>query len=183
MAISTQTPASATNNDPALMLPPLEQVTPSSTTSITGISYSDSFAASNPGDLFLAISDRSGALSASDSSGTVNGSGTSSIAFSGPYSDIAAALNSLAYSAPASPGSDMINFDIWDQAGIQTTGFIPVSIATGDSGNWVESWAASSEPPVLGTEAASFQAPTMQSLSAGRHRSRFLPTLRLKVIH
>ena len=124
-------------NDPTLSLPPSEQTTPDTTIPISGISYQDSFAASDPGQLSLSINDSGGTLSASDSGGTASGSGGNSITLAASYADVTDILNSLAYTAPAAPGSDTINFDIWDQAGVETTGTIPVTVAS--SGN-TETW-------------------------------------------
>ncbi len=123
---------------PELTLPSLEQVTAASTIDIAGISYNDSFAAGNPGQLFLGISDSNGTLSATDSAGVVPGSGTSSIGLSVSYSDLEAILSSLSYTAAATSGSDSISFDIWDQAGVQTTGTIPVTV--GNSTTTTETW-------------------------------------------
>jgi len=113
-----------------LTLPSLEQVTAAGTIGIAGISYHDSFAAGNPGQLFLGISDSIGKLSATDSAGVVPGSGTNSIGLSVSYSDLEAILSSLTYTAAATPGSDSISFDIWDQAGVETAGTIPVTVAS-----------------------------------------------------
>lgn len=125
-------------NTPELTLPSLEQVTAASTFDIAGVSYNDSFAAGNPGQLFLGISDSNGMLSAADSAGVVPGSGTSSIGLSVSYSDFEAILSSLSYTAAATPGSDSIRFDIWDQAGVETIGTIPVTV--GSSTATTETW-------------------------------------------
>ena len=123
---------------PELTLPSSEQVTAASTIDFAGISYSDNFAAGNPGQLFLGISDSNGTLSATDSAGVVPGSGTDSIGLSVSYSDLEAILSSLSYTAAATSGSDSISFDIWDQAGVQTTGTIPVTV--GNSTTTTETW-------------------------------------------
>lgn len=145
----------SSNADPTLILPASEQVTTGSTTDISGVSYTDSFATGNPGDLYLQISDDVGTLSATDSAGTVSGSGTNSIVLSAPYADIVDALGSLTYTAPASTGTDAISFDIWDQAGTQTTGSIPVGIAA-PGGGATETWsgAVSSDWNVAGNWSA-----------------------------
>ena len=126
-------------SDPTLTLPSSEEVSAGSTTPISGISYSDSFAASNPGQLYLDITDSSGTLSATDSEGAAPGSGSDAITLSASYADITDILNSLTYTAASTPGSDTISFDIWDQAGIQTTGSIPVGIAAAGGGA-TETW-------------------------------------------
>lgn len=120
-----------------LALPASEQVAPGSTTDVSGISFNDSFAAGNPGDLYLSITDANGELTATDSAGTVPGSGTNSITFDATYADVQAILGSLAYIAPDSNASDTISFDIWDQAGVETTGTIPVAVSNGST---TETW-------------------------------------------
>lgn len=121
-----------------LTLPASEQVDPGSTTDLSGISFNDSFAAGNPGDLHLSITDANGELAAADSAGAVSGSGTNSITLDATYitldatyADVQAILSSLAYVAPNSDTSDAISFDIWDQAGVETTGTIPVAVSGG----------------------------------------------------
>ena len=120
-----------------LTLPASEQVAQGSTTDISGISYNDSSAAGNPGEMYLSITDSSGALTATDSAGTVPGSGTNSITLDATYADVQAILSSLAYVAPGSPGPDTINFDLWDQDGVESTGTIPVTVT---SGGTTETW-------------------------------------------
>jgi hypothetical protein len=120
-----------------LTLPASEQVAPGSTTNVSGISFNDSFAAGNPGDLYLSITDANGELTATDSAGTVPGSGTNSITLDATYADVQAILGSLAYVAPNSNASDTISFDIWDQAGVETTGTIPVAVSNGGT---TETW-------------------------------------------
>ena len=114
-----------------LTLPASEQVDPGSTADLSGISFNDSFAAGNPGDLHLSITDANGELAAADSAGAVSGSGTNSITLDATYTDVQAILSSLAYVAPNSDTSDAISFDIWDQAGVETTGTIPVAVLGG----------------------------------------------------
>lgn len=127
-------------SSPKLTLPPSEQVGADTTTAVTGVSYSDSFAQKNPGELFLGITDSSGTLTALNASGQpIAGSGSDSIGLEIDYNDLTAALNSLAYSAAAS-GSDDIHFDIWNQAGVETTGDIPVTVTASAGGGTTETW-------------------------------------------
>src|SRR5579863_1415900 len=113
---------------PALNEPSSEIVSPSGTVAVSG-SYSDSFAQSNPGDLFLSISDSSGTLSATDASGNpVSGSGTNSIALTTDYVDVNAILAGLHYTAGSAPGTDQISFQVWNQAGAETSGTTAVTI-------------------------------------------------------
>ena len=175
----------ASTTDPTLTLPPPETVPVSSTTDITGVSYQDSAAAGNSGDMYLRISDSSGLLSSSINGAAAPGSGTNTIILSTTYADITAALSSLAYSAPATSGFDSINFDFWNQYGTETTGSLPATITGGTSGgggseSWVESWAAASEFPVLppggaGNTAPSFNNQTIREtirISAGGSQLR-----------
>jgi hypothetical protein len=77
------------------------------------------------------VYDGAGLLSAANADGvSVPGSGTNSIVLAAPYADVAAVLASLRYAAPAAAGSDRISFDLWNQAGVETTGSIPVTIGT-----------------------------------------------------
>ena len=128
-------------NDPTLALPASEQVAAGNSAPVTGISYQDPAATTNPGAMFLSISADAGTLSASTSAGPVAGSETGSLTLSAPYEDIAAALDSLVYTAGAAAGADTIRFAIWDQFGVERGGSIPVSIsAAGKSGVPAETW-------------------------------------------
>jgi hypothetical protein len=136
------TTGATTSSTPTLSEPASETVAAGATEAVSG-SYSDSFAASNPGSLFLSISDSSGTLSATNASGAVvAGSGTNSISLNTDYADVNAILNSLTYTASTSGGSDSISFDIWNQAGVETTDTVPVTVTTGVSGGGgsTETW-------------------------------------------
>ena len=128
--------AGESGSKPALQLPSYEQVTSGGTLAVSGADYSDSFAASNPGAMYLSVSDSSGALSATNAAGqAVAGSGSSSIVLNADYADVAAVLQSLTYTASGNAGSDSIRFDIWNQDGVETTGSVPVTITAGGSSN------------------------------------------------
>lgn len=136
---------------PTLTLPLSEQVPGNGTESVSGISYVDTAAASNPGAMYLRVSDSSGALSATSAGSTLPGSGTNTLTLSATYNVVSAALSSLKYSGKISAGSDIISFDLWNQYGIETTGAISVTIGTPlPMTGWVESSTASPEPPDLG---------------------------------
>jgi lysophospholipase L1-like esterase len=125
---------SAGGDVPTLTEPSSETVAAGATQSVRG-SYSDTFAAGNPGLLYLSVSDSSGTLSATDVSGNLaTGSGTSNIAVSAPYSAVNAILASLTYTAGSQGGSDGIAFDIWNQAGVETTAAVPVTVTTTGGG-------------------------------------------------
>ena len=119
------------SSGPALSEPASETVAAGAQVAVSG-SYSDSLAAGNPGALFLGISDSSGTLSATNASGAaVAGSGTNSIRLNTDYADVNAILQSLTYTAGSSGGPDSISFDIWNQAGVETTDTVPVTVTTG----------------------------------------------------
>ncbi|HET8997711.1 MAG TPA: hypothetical protein VFN42_13670, partial [Acetobacteraceae bacterium] len=127
-----------TSSSPNLAEPSGEQVAPGGTVAVPG-GYSDSFAQANPGMLYLDITDSSGLLSADDAGGNpVAGSGSSTIALSATYADVNAILGSLHYTAGGSSGSDSIQVQVWNQAGTETTGAVPVTIAAG--GGTTDRW-------------------------------------------
>lgn len=133
--------APATNfaaaTDPTLNEPSGESVPAGGSIAVAG-SYADSFAQSNPGAMYLHISDASGTLSAHDAAGNqVGGSGSNSIVVQASYAEVNTVLQSLSYTAAPSAGSDTIRFDVWNQAGQETTGSVPVSVgSTGTTEQW-----------------------------------------------
>jgi fibronectin-binding autotransporter adhesin len=139
---------STNSSDPTLTLPASEQVASDGTIAVTGASYTDSFAQSNPGAMYLNIEDTSGVLSGyypaqgSVPSADSAGNGTNAITFQGSYADVQDIINSLTYAATTASGTDSIDFDIWNQAGVETTGTIPVTI--GGTANASETWTGAS---------------------------------------
>lgn len=129
------------SSGPELTLPASESISTNGTVAVSGASYIDNFAESNPGSMYLGISDNSGILSGfypasgGGAGSDAAGNGSTSLIFQGSYTDVAAILNSLTYAATATSGSDSIRFDLWNQAGVQTTGTIPVSIGTASGGS------------------------------------------------
>ena len=149
----------ATSTTPVLHEPVGETLAASGSVAVSG-TYSDGFAQSNTGQLFLGISDGTGTVSAHDASGRlVAGSGTGAIAVNVGFGDLSAILKSLTYTAAAGASADTISFDIWNQAGTETTGAVPVTITgavtsatrtwTGTaSGNWntAQNWSGGGVP-------------------------------------
>ncbi len=132
----------STNSDgPTLSEPASETVAAGATQAVSG-SYSDSVAASNPGAMYLGITDSNGTLNATNASGVaVAGSGTNSIVLNTDDANVEAVLTSLTYTASASGGSDSISFDIWNQQGVETTDTVPVTITSGSGGGGLtETW-------------------------------------------
>jgi hypothetical protein len=105
-----------------------ETVAANATVGVNG-SYSDDYAAGNPGNMYLSITDDSGILSATDALGhAAPGSGSSNITVQSSYVDVGAILASLHYTAGARAGSATIHFDVWNQAGVETTADTAVTI-------------------------------------------------------
>ena len=125
-------------SSPSLTLPASESIAAGGTVAVSGIRYMDDFAAGNPGLMYLRISDATGVLSAVNSAGVpVAGSGTNTITLNVSYADVTAVLASLDYASGSTAGSDTISFDLWDQAGVETSGTIAVAIG---SAGTTETW-------------------------------------------
>jgi hypothetical protein len=160
---------------PALSLPSSESVTPSGATIVRPVSYTDSFAAGNPGTMFLSISTSAGTLSALDASGAaLPGSGTQSIILNGSYAQVTTALNTLHYIAPATAGADTIQFDIWNEAGVETTGAIGVAVVSGSGGGTPSISAPASEQVSVDQLLAVNGVSISDSFSAGNPGAAFL---------
>ena len=126
---------SGTPTGPAITVPASESVIAGTTTTISGVSITDSFAASNPGTMVLNLSDSSGQLTITDASGNkASGSGTSAITFIGTFAQLTTELAHLSYTAGKSAGTDGITVNVWDQAGLEQTKTISVTIAAAPSG-------------------------------------------------
>jgi hypothetical protein len=133
----TSTGNSSSTGGPMLTLPPSEQVASDGTVAVTGANYADSFAQGNPGAMYLSISDGSGLLfgyypapGSVPSKSEAPGSGSGTITFVGSYANVDDIINSLTYVATAATGSDDIHYDLWNQAGVETTGVVPISIGS-----------------------------------------------------
>jgi hypothetical protein len=168
ISVMASNAASGGDDSPSLTLPASENMSSDGTVAVTGANYSDSFAQSNPGSMYIGISDESGLLYAwypgTNGEVAVSGFGSDAISFSGSYADVQAIINSLTYVATVNSGSDDIHYDAWNQAGVETTGDVPVTIqpvAASDtwlgtvSADWNAgaNWSAGA-PPVSGDSVA-----------------------------
>lgn len=116
---------------PLLTVPSAETVAAGATKVVTGVSITDAFAASNPGSMALNLSATAGTLQMTDISGAVvAGSGTHAISITGTLAQLNADLARLSYIAGGAIGSDSITVDVWDQAGMEGTKSIAVTIST-----------------------------------------------------
>ncbi len=127
---------------PAVQEPANETVAAGGTQSISG-SYADAFAQGNPGMLFLSITDTSGMLAATDADGNaVAGSGSHGIGLNVDFVDLNAVLSSRSYTAGADAGSDTIRFDVWNQAGTETTAATGVTVSAAAAAADAQSFSA-----------------------------------------
>lgn len=96
---------------------------------VVGIGIADAFAAGNPGTLALNVNAGSGTIGTTDASGAkLPGSDTGAMTLSLTWSQLAAALGNIYYTAPPAVGSATISVNIWDQAGNQSTQIIKVTV-------------------------------------------------------
>ena len=110
----------AAPSGPVLTLPPALAVTPGSTTTVSGVSVADAFAASSKGSMVLQVDAGSGTVTMTNSNGAkVAGSGTHDISFTGTYAQISYDLAHLSYTANSTAGSDSISVKVLDQAGLE----------------------------------------------------------------
>jgi hypothetical protein len=113
--------------NPVVTVPASETVTAGATAAFAGVSVSDPWAAGNPGTLALNVTATAGAVSMKDASGAlVAGSGTGGIHISGTLSQLNADLSTLSYTAGSASAS--VTVDVWDQAGVEATKAIGVSV-------------------------------------------------------
>ena len=127
-SIATAPPEPAPTG-PVITAPNTENVTAGTTIAVSGVSVADAFAASNPGTMVVNLSAVSGTIGMTDASGAiVAGSGTQSMSVTGTFAQITADLANLSYTAASKTGSDTISVNIWDQAGLDSTASIDVSV-------------------------------------------------------
>jgi hypothetical protein len=142
-----------TPTGPTFTAPASETATAGSTIAISGVSVTDAFAASNPGTLALNVSDTTGLIAMTSGGAKLAGSGTHSMSVNGTLAQINADLATLTYTAGSDAGGDTINIDVWDQAGIEGSKNIEVTVT-----------AAATTPPPTGP---AITVPASESVTAG----------------
>jgi hypothetical protein len=128
----TISPAAPTPTGPIIAAPASERTTTGSTITIAGVSVTDAFAATNPGTMALNLNAGSGTFGLSDPVGTaITGLGTDAVTVDGTLAQINADLANLSYraSAGSGSGSDSISVNVWDQAGLDSTATIGVTVS------------------------------------------------------
>ena len=109
---------------PQIAMPASETVIDGSTTKISGVSITDPLAAANPGTMAVNLWDDSGY-------GTISVPGktaASSMTVTGTLAQINTALAGLTFIAGSKSGSDGVTIDVWDQAGMEKTQTIAVTV-------------------------------------------------------
>ena len=115
--------------NPVITVPASETVTAGASLAVSGVSIADPWAALQSGTLALNVIATGGTVSMLDSSGNrLAGSGTSGIHVSGTLSQINAELKTLNYAAGSTAGGGSVVVDIWDQAGVEATKTVGVTI-------------------------------------------------------
>ena len=126
--VSTITGTAGSPNDLAVTLPASLSVAPGATQAIHGVSVSDAWAAANAGGMALNVWDQTGTLSIAGQTIAPGGGPAPGGMFSGSLAQINADLASLSYTAGANTGSDAVTVDVWNQAGVEVTKTISLSV-------------------------------------------------------
>jgi serralysin len=126
-ATATESATAAASPDPVVVVPTTQTVVADSSTAISGVSITDAWAAATPGNLAVTVSADSGTISMVNSTGlAVAGSGTGTISLTGSLAQINAELATLSYTGSA--GHDVVDVDVWDQAGMEGNKAFDVTI-------------------------------------------------------
>jgi serralysin len=128
-APATTTTTGSTSTGPVITVPASDSVTAGATTTVSGVSVADAFAASNPGSMVLNVGDTTGLIAMTSDGTKLAGSGTHSMSVTGTLAQINADLATLTYTAGSSAGSDSISVNVWDQAGLDSTKTIGVTVS------------------------------------------------------
>ena len=152
---------SAATPNPVVTVPASETVATGNTVAISGTAIADAWAATASGTLALNVTATDGTVTMLAANGShLAGSGTSAIHVSGSLAQINGELATLSYTAGSATGSGSVTVDIWDQAGVEATKSVGVTI---------------SKPVATATIAANNAAPvetvsnTVITASAGDH--------------
>jgi hypothetical protein len=113
---------------PVIAGPASGTITTSAVLDVTGITITDTFAASNGGTCSLNLNCQIGTLTATVGGIAVAGSGTSSIAYNNTFANCLVAVATLTYTASANAGADSIAVNLWNQQGSSSELDIPVTI-------------------------------------------------------
>jgi hypothetical protein len=117
--------------NPVVTVPTKATVAANGTVAVSGVSVTDAWASHTPGALALNVTSAAGTVTMLDASGNkLSGSGTTGIHVSGTLSQINAELKTLTYAAGASAGGGTVTVDIWDQAGVEATKTVGVTISS-----------------------------------------------------
>ena len=124
----TTTPPTAapTPTDLSIKAPATEAVVAGAKLAVSGLSITDAWAASMPGNLTLNVWDSdSGTLAMGGQTAASGGH----ISLNGTLTQLNATLAGLSYTAGAKAGTDSITVDVWNQAGVEVQKTIGVTVS------------------------------------------------------
>ncbi len=127
IAIAVTQPAPVS---PELSVPASETLMAGTSLAVKGVAINDPGAATAAGTMSLNVYDTAGTITIA---GHTYGPGGGKVAggmLSGTEAQLNADLATLAYKAGAKAGSDTLTVDVWNQAGVETTRTIPITITT-----------------------------------------------------
>lgn len=125
--------AAGTPQDLAVNLPDQITVKAGDSVAISGVSIDDAWAGGMGGSMALNVYDKLGAIGISGRTYQAGGGKVSNGMLSGPENYLNSALSTLTYKAPGTAGTDTLTVDVWNQAGVEVTKTIQVTITGGSS--------------------------------------------------
>jgi Ca-dependent carbohydrate-binding module xylan-binding/Glycosyl hydrolase family 26 len=161
----------AGSNDTTITAPESETATSGATTQVTGVSISDPWSSSQPGNVTLTIQASSGNLAMTDSSGRpVTSSGTPMITVTDTLANVDADLSTLTYQSD-NGGADTITITVVNQAGNADAQTISINggsapAAPVDTGSSAPIGGGAT-PPTLSSSDISLVAPAAESDASG----------------
>lgn len=119
---------SPTPKDLALSTPATETLSAGATLAIPGVAITDVWALTASGNMALNVYDSAGTISIAGHSYGPGGGKVAGGMITGTEAQLNAALASLAYTAGSSAGSDILTIDVLNQAGVEVTKTIAVTV-------------------------------------------------------
>lgn len=116
--------------NPVIGAPASGTVAPSNVLTVSGVTLTDTSAATASGSCSLKVTCTAGTLTTTISGASVTGSGSNSITFANTLTACEAAAANLTYTAASTTGTDSISITFTDPSGLSSTVSIPIDIAT-----------------------------------------------------
>ncbi len=121
-------PPTAPYQDLAVAVPASETVAAGATLAIAGVSINDPWAAAAPGTMALNIYDKTGTITIAGQTFGPGGTHGSVGMIVATEAQINADLAGLTYTAGATAGTDTLSVNVWNQAGVDVTKTIPITV-------------------------------------------------------